>query len=254
VKAVQQPIKPEKASKPTASAASPKNAFSWILLKDALALITDAYQNSGLAQRTLCKAFVELQVRNRAARAEGGWICEQGQWKEHEHNLRLGDLWRREFFAPNWTPYGTLQIHWQNNSARLLTEDAGPVTFYRIEVAREDLLKLLPEGYELPSESPSATATLVSPQVQPEQTGGSKRGQKGYSERDLKKFEVKFYQMLAHDDVQPEDRITYSDYGEKLERWGKDNGLEKVPTDKTLAERISKVWWPDWLSIHGHSK
>jgi hypothetical protein len=79
VTAVQRSIKPGKASKPTASVASPKNAFSWILLVDALALITDAYQNLSLAQRKLCKAFVESQVRTRAACAEGGWICEQGQ-------------------------------------------------------------------------------------------------------------------------------------------------------------------------------
>ena len=105
--AVQQSIKPGKASKPTARAASPKNAVSWILLKDALALITDAYQNSGLAQRILCKAFVESQVRTRAACAEGGLISEQGQeqWKEYEHNLRLSDLWRRKYFAPDWAPY-----------------------------------------------------------------------------------------------------------------------------------------------------
>ena len=137
--AVQRSLKPGKASKPTAKAASPKNAVSWILLKDALALMANFYQDWWLAQQTLCKAFVEVQVRNRAARALAGWICEQGQVKEYEHNLQLSDLWRREYFAPNWTPYSKLQIHWQESSATL-EKDAGPVTFYRIEVAREDLL------------------------------------------------------------------------------------------------------------------
>ena len=80
--AVQRSIKLEKASKPpTASAASPKKTVSWILLKDALALMADFYQDWGLARQTLCQAFVELQVRNRAARALAGWICEQGQMK-----------------------------------------------------------------------------------------------------------------------------------------------------------------------------
>src|SRR5262249_8578793 len=153
-------LKPEKASKPTASAASFKKAISWILLKDALALMADFYQDWWLAQQTLCKAFVELQGRNRAARALAGWIREQGQVKEYEHNLQLSDLWRREYFAPNWTPYSKLQIHWQDNSATLETDvcmDARPlpVKFYRIEVAREDLLKLLPEGYDLPQQQPA---------------------------------------------------------------------------------------------------
>ena len=158
--AVQRSLKPGKASKPTAKAASPKNAVSWILLKDALALMADFYQNWWLAQGTLCKAFVELEVRNRAARALAGWICEQGQAKEYEHNLQLSDLWRREYFAPNWTPYSKLQIHWQDNSATLETDvcmDARPVPvrFYRIEVAQEDLLKLLPKGYDLPQQQPA---------------------------------------------------------------------------------------------------
>ncbi len=116
--AVQRSLKTGKASKPRARAATPKNAVSWILLEAALALITDAYQNSELAQQKLCKAFVESQVRTRAACADGGWISEpgqgQGQWKEYEHNLQLSDLWRREHFAPGWTPCsGKLRILWQ---------------------------------------------------------------------------------------------------------------------------------------------
>jgi hypothetical protein len=173
VTAVQQSIKPEKASKPRASAASPKNAFSWILLKDALALITDAYQNSGLAERMLGRAFVELRVRNRAASAEGGWIQrEHEEWKEYKHNLRLGDLWRREYFAPNFTPNsGTLRILWQDSSATLLTGHPCPVTFYRIEVAREDVSKLLPEGYE-PRIPPALPATSSTAEPHP---GGAPR-------------------------------------------------------------------------------
>jgi hypothetical protein len=174
VKAVQQSIKPGKASKPRASAASPKNAFSWILLADALALTTDAYQNSMLAQRKLCKAFVESQVRTRAACAESGWIREPGQkqWKEYEHNLQLSDLWRREYFGPSWMPYSKLQIHWQDSSATVETDVAQiTVTFYRIEVAREDVSKLLPEGYE-PRIPPALPATSSTAEPHP---GGAPR-------------------------------------------------------------------------------
>jgi len=178
VTAVQRSLKPGKASKPTARAAGPKNAVSWILLADALALITDAYQSSRLAQRKLCKAFAESQVRTRAACAEGGWILEQGQgeWKEYDHNLRLSDLLRREYFAPDWMPYSKLQIDWQGSSATLETDtetDAGPVTvtFYRIEVAREDVSKLLPEGYE-PRIPPALPATSSTAEPHP---GGAPR-------------------------------------------------------------------------------
>jgi hypothetical protein len=83
---------------------------------------------------------------------------------------------------------------------------------------------------------------------------GFKRGQKGYSESELKPFEVKFYLMLADDDVQPEQDISKSGYGEKLEDWGKRNCLKKVPSDNTLAEKITRVWWPAWLSVHGFNK
>jgi len=178
VTAVQRSLKTGKASKPRARAATPKNAVSWILLEAALALITDAYQNSELAQQKLCKAFVESQVRTRAACADGGWISEpgqgQGQWKEYEHNLQLSDLWRREHFAPGWTPCsGKLRILWQGSRATLQPEDSSPVTvtFYRIEVAREDVSKLLPEGYE-PRIPPALPATSSTAEPHP---GGAPR-------------------------------------------------------------------------------
>jgi hypothetical protein len=93
-----------------------------------------------------------------------------------------------------------------------------------------------------------------SPLQAPARSMPSKRGQKGYSESELRPFEVKFYLMLAFDDVQPEGDISKSGYGEKLEDWGKRNNLKKVPSDNTLAEKISKVWWPAWLSVHGLNK
>jgi hypothetical protein len=229
VKAVQQSIKPEKASKPTASAASPKKAFSWILLVDALALITNAYQNSGLAQRKLCKAFVESQVRTRAACAEGGWIKEQGQeqWKEYEHNLRLSDLWRREYFAPDSTPYSKLQIHWQDSSAMLET-DALPVTvtFYRIEVAREDLLKLLPNGYELPQQQPAPA---------PQRKRGGGRRERYEWDRVFAQF-----LRLIEEDGWPQIQ-SYREFAEKVCDACAEAGMEPTPSVDTVREKIS-IW------------
>ena len=244
MKAVQRSIKPGKASKPTARAASPKNAVSWILLADALALITDAYQNSGLAQRKLCKAFVESQVRTRAACAEGGLIKEQGQeqWKEYEHNLRLSDLWRRKYFAPDYRRHTRkLQIHWQDSSATLET-DAGPgkVTFYRIEVAREDLLKLLPPGYEpaLPSALELASSVPRS---------GLKRGPKGFDPSQLKPFEIKFYEMLYDNDVSADANIIIDAYALDLIDWGERNNLP-TPQRIKMSEEIKK-WLLLWRDL-----
>jgi len=227
---MQQSIKPEKASKPTASAASFKKAISWILLKDALALMADFYQDWWLAQQTLCKAFVELQVRNRAARALAGWICEQGQVKEYEHNLQLSDLWRREYFAPNWTPYSKLQIHWQDSSATLETDvctDFRPLTvrFYRIEVAQEDLLKLLPEGYDLPQQQPA-----------PQRKRGGGRPEQ-YQWDDV--F-AQFLGLIEDDGWQIQ---SYREFAEKVCDACAEAGMEPTPSTDTVREKIST-----WLS------
>jgi hypothetical protein len=245
---VQRSIKPGKASKPTARAASPKNAVSWILLAEALALITDAYQNSRLAQRILCRAFVELQVRNRTARAEGGWIRggHEEEWKEHEHNLQLGDLWRRKYFAPDFTlNSGTLQILWQDSSATLQPEDASPVTvtFYRIEVAREDVLKLLPPGYEA---APASALKLASSVPR----SGLKRGPKGFDPSQLKPFEIKFYEMLYDNDLSADANIAIDTYALDLIAWGERNKLA-TPQRIKMSEEIKKwlLGWRDFRAL-----
>src|SRR5262249_23287287 len=103
----------------------------------------------------------------------GGWIqCEHEEWKEYKHNLQLSDLWRREYFAPDFAPNsGTLRILWQDSLATLLKGPPCPVTFYRIEVAREDVSKLLPEGYE-PRIPPALPATSSTAEPRP---GGAPR-------------------------------------------------------------------------------
>ena len=229
--AVQRSLKPGKASKPTAKAASPKNAVSWILLKDALALMADFYQNWWLAQGTLCKAFVELEVRNRAARALAGWICEQGQAKEYEHNLQLSDLWRREYFEPNWRPYSKLQIHWLDSSATLETDvcmDARPVPvrFYRIEVAQEDLLKLLPKGYDLPQQQPAP-----GPQ---RKRGGGRREQYEWDRVFAE------YVRLIEEDGWPQVQ-SYRAYAEKVCDACAEAGMAPTPSVDTVREKIA-IW------------
>jgi len=237
VTALQRATKPVKAPKPKmatkatrpqkrASHASPKSAVSWMLLKGALALIVDAYQNSNMAQRTLCEALVSGRLRNRSARAQGGWIKEQGQWKEYEHNLQLSDLWRWEYFAPDSTPYsGKLRILWQDSSATLQTEDAGPVTFYRIEVAQEDLRKLLPNGYDLPKQQPAPA-----PQ---HRRGGGRREQYEWD------YVFAQFLRLIEEDGWPQIQ-SYREFAEKVCDACAEAGMEPTPSVDTVREKISK--------------
>jgi len=177
---------------------------------------------------------------------------EQGQSKEYEHNVRIGDLWRREYFAVDYTPYhGKMQIDWQSSSATLRTEDGNEVTFYRIEVALEDLLTLLPEG--LPSESPPATALQPPvPKVAPARSKGLKRGPQGYSEQELKRFEVKFYELLYDDGVKAGAAIPNDHYAEDLMDWGKRNEL-RTPGRTKMTGQIEK-WWMTWLEYKSFNK
>jgi hypothetical protein len=95
VTALQRAIKPAKARKPASTAG--KSAVAWILLKDALTFIANAYQDPEYAKQILFQAFLDRQVRHRAARLQRVWIP-IGQGKEDEPNLRLDDQWRRELF------------------------------------------------------------------------------------------------------------------------------------------------------------
>ena len=163
-------IKPAKARKRASTAG--ESAVTWILLKDALTFIANAYQDLEYAKQILLQAFLDRQVRNRAARLQRVWIP-KGQGKEDEPNLRLDDQWRPELFSGGfpWMPYPEkLQVNWEGSSATLLTKDSWMpypetlegswatllhlVKFFRIEVAREDVLQLLPAGYELPPQQP----------------------------------------------------------------------------------------------------
>src|SRR5262249_34547734 len=96
VTALQRAIKPAKARKRASTAG--ESAVTWILLKDALTFIANAYQDWEHATQILFKAFLDRQVRNRAARLQR--LCiPKGQGKEDEPNLRLDDQWRPELFT-----------------------------------------------------------------------------------------------------------------------------------------------------------
>ena len=87
-------------------------------------------------------------------------------------NPKIGDLWRhpeiesRVFFELDKTIlwYGQIKkvtIDWKQSSAVLSGSGYFGCVFNRIQVAREDVLKLLPKGYEvpMPSEAPAASTS-----------------------------------------------------------------------------------------------
>src|SRR5262249_45417192 len=135
---------------------------------------------------------------------------------------------RREYFAPNWTPYSKLQIHWQDSSATLET-DAGPVTvtFYRIEVAREDLLKLLPEGYDLP------------PHQQPAPRPQCKRGGGRPEQYEGDRVFAQFLRLIEKDGG-PKIQ-SYRKFAKKVCDACAEAGMEPPPSDGTVRKKIA-IW------------
>jgi hypothetical protein len=230
VTALQRAIKPAKARKPASTAG--KNAVTWILLKDALAFIADAYQDSDYAKQILFQAFLNRQVRHRARSLQRMWIP-QGQWKLDGLNLRLDDQWRRELFFDGFPgkPYPEkLQVNWQSSSATLLTKDVvGPVKFFRIEVAREDVLQLLPAGYELP----------------PQQPVSEPKRQRGGGRSDQYNWDLVFAQVLRlhRDEGWPEIR-SYRKFAKKVCDACALAGMtdDKIPSEDRVREKLS-VWF-----------
>ena len=150
----------------------------------------------------------------------------------------------RSILRPTWTPYSKLQIHWQDSSATLET-DVSPVTvtFYRIEVALEDVLKLLPPGYE---PAPHLALKLASSVPR----SGLKRGPKGFDPLQLKPFEIKFYEMLYDNDVSADANIVIDTYALELIAWGERNKLA-TPQRIKMSEEIKK-WlfcWRDFRAL-----
>ena len=76
---------------------------------------------------------------------------------------------------------------------------------------------------------------------------GLKRGRKGFSDDELKLFEVKFYLMLEDDAVSAGAKIKLNDYILQLVDWGERNGL-RTPQKTTMGVEIRK-WLPFWYNL-----
>jgi hypothetical protein len=128
-------------------------------------------------------------------------------------------------------PYSKLQIHWQGSSATLedVETDAGPirVTFFRIEVAREDVLQLLPAGYELP----------------PQQPVSEPKRQRGGGRPDLYHWDLVVAQVLRllNDEGWPEIR-SYRKFAKKVCNACASDGMDQIPSEDRVREKLS-LWF-----------
>jgi FtsZ-binding cell division protein ZapB len=79
-----------------------------------------------------------------------------------------------------------------------------------------------------------------------------KRGPKGFSDDELKQFEVKFYLMLEDDAVSAGAEINLNDYALLLVDWGERNGL-RTPQKTKMGDEIKK-WLPFWYDLKSHNR
>jgi hypothetical protein len=115
--------------------AADENTISWILLRDARCLVTQTYQASGLAERFLIHWIAAGEVR---------WRCLGMEGRKQESDPGLGDreFWRETASSGPGVHVIVLRVNWPESSAR--RNGMGGYTAYRIELALEDIAKLLP--------------------------------------------------------------------------------------------------------------
>jgi hypothetical protein len=105
---------------------------TWILLSDAKVLVTKTYQASGFAARLLLRWLAAGRVR---------WRCLALEGRELDSALNVGDP---NFWIEIEPGRGqvVLQVDWSESWAR--RNGMGGYVAYRIELAREDVINLLP--------------------------------------------------------------------------------------------------------------
>jgi len=125
-----------------------KETTTWILLRDARALAVEAYQSAPYAERQLVEKLLAGELR---------WRCLHLVGRNTELDPKIGDaeFWRSERRNPHGRMVQIiklLNINWAESSAYRRISPLHGYTAIRIEVPREDVLKVLPQ-----------TATVVVP-------------------------------------------------------------------------------------------
>lgn len=121
-----------------------RKSITWVMLSEAKARADSVYQSRDLVERRLRSWLLDRKLRWRSADLEGlKRDCDPGSGDS--------EFWREPVLAPpatgdpvvffNWR---NLIITWDKSCARRRISSTSSYTFYRIEVAEDDLAKLLP--------------------------------------------------------------------------------------------------------------
>jgi hypothetical protein len=102
----------------------------WILLSDAWSLVVKVYQSHALSERFLLQWLAAGQVR---------WRCLHLEYHEEYADLNVGDV---QFWREANSQQSLLIVNWRESWAR--AHGLGGCAAYRIELARLDILKQLP--------------------------------------------------------------------------------------------------------------
>jgi hypothetical protein len=116
------------------------NVTTWILLRDALALVMQVYQAAGISERLLIQWLADGKVRWRSLHLEG---------YQPVPNLDTGvEFWQP--FDPGRTRQVVSTVNWLESSAH--RGGMGGCMAYRIELVQDDVVALLPavDGMDAP--------------------------------------------------------------------------------------------------------
>jgi hypothetical protein len=113
-----------------------------MLLRDAKAFVTEACQAPALAERSLIRWLQAGRVRWRC-------LCLEGYKQSSDPDSGAAEFWQSEVRSSSG-PYQqiikVLHVNWAESSACRKPSPLYGYTAYRIELAREDLVKFLPPG------------------------------------------------------------------------------------------------------------
>ena len=124
---------------------------TWILLRDARAFLTETYQAPALAERSLIRWLEAGRVR---------WRClgMEGRTQSSDPGQGAPEFWQAELVGPrnaggSRQVIKLLHVNWAESSAYRKISPMHGYTAFRIELAREDILKFFPPAAKAPAQT-----------------------------------------------------------------------------------------------------
>ena len=141
---------------------------TWILLRDARAFLTETYQAPALAERSLIRWLEAGRVR---------WRClgMEGRTQSSDPGQGAPEFWQAELVGPrnaggSRQVIKLLHVNWAESSAYRKISPMHGYTAFRIELAREDILKFFPPAAKAPAQT-AAVRWILATHLQMKITG-----------------------------------------------------------------------------------